>query len=394
MNRPLVVEDRWHIAIDHFATAQQVAGIGEATVERRVRHMRLFAESTDLEIEAVTREDFERWVLSRNMAKLTNGNVTDSARAFFRWAEESGRVRVNPLRETERCKPLVAPDLWEPHIQAWERSMRGTGRMPGTIRARGRALRAFAREHGRVSPWDVTTDVLLDYFGSKAWAHETRRGRASAISGFYRWAKDTKRTKKDPTKKLPVMPTRRGVPRPAAEDDVTVALAGADPDVRLAIELASGLGLRCAEVAGLHATNLRERDGLWSLRVLGKGARERVLPVPERLARSLRARGSGFIFPGQVNGHISPHYMSKRVNAALPHGVTMHQLRHRFATLAYEGTRDTFTVQKLLGHASPATTQVYVALSDDTLRDAVESVHAHRGGLARAASTHTSSAKG
>ncbi|MDF2047289.1 tyrosine-type recombinase/integrase [Microbacterium sp. Kw_RZR3] len=384
MSRPVVLGDRWQIAIDHFATAQQVAGIGEATVERRVRHMRLFAESTELEIENVTREDFERWVLSRNMAKLTNGNVTDSARAFFRWATESRRVLVNPLLETERCKQLQASAAWEPHIQAWERSMRGSGRMETTIRKRGRDIRSFAREHSRLGPWDITTDVILDYFGAKKWSQETRRGRRAALVGFYGWARDTKRTKKDPTKKLPVVPTKRGVPRPAAEDDVTMALAGADPDARLAIELASGLGLRCAEVAGLHSTNLREKDGLYSLRVLGKGARERILPVPERLARALRARGSGFIFPGRINGHVSPQYMSKRVNAALPYGVTMHQLRHRFATLAYEGTRDTFTVQKLLGHASPATTQVYVALSDDTLRDAVEAVHTHRSGIAKA----------
>lgn len=89
---------------------------------------------------------------------------------------------------------------------------------------------------------------------------------------------------------------------------------------------------------------------------------------------ALRARGSGFVLPGQVRGHISPNYLSKRVNAALPDGVTLHQLRHRFATVAYEQTKDTFAVQKLLKHASPSTTQGYVAVSDYSLAAAVDAV--------------------
>ncbi|WP_091499244.1 tyrosine-type recombinase/integrase [Microbacterium sp. cf332] len=142
---------------------------------------------------------------------------------------------------------------------------------------------------------------------------------------------------------------------------------------------AADLGLRYAEVAGLHSTDLRERDEEHSLRVRGKGSMERIVLVPADLARAIRVRGAGFLFPGDYNGHISPHYLGKRVNHLLPAGVTMHMLRRRFATIAYNVEQDTFTVQRLLGHASPATTQIYVDIHDDTLRPTVEAVSAHQG---------------
>ncbi|MBT9607589.1 MAG: tyrosine-type recombinase/integrase [Microbacterium sp.] len=235
-------------------------------------------------------------------------------------------------------------------------------------------MRKFARDNAPVEPWDVKTNDILDWFADQQWSRETVRLRRSAVRAFYRWARLTKRTKKNPAKDLPIVPMQRSVPRPAEEDDVRRTIRTAGERERLAIELAAGLGLRCGEIALLHSSDLRERDGQWWLRVQGKGARERMLPVPESIATALRSRGSGYVLPGQISGHISPQYLSKLVNAALPAGVTMHQLRHRFATVAYEKTHDTFVVQKLLGHASPATTQGYVALTDLSLRSAVEAV--------------------
>lgn len=314
------------------------------------------------------------WAEGREVEESTRATIRDSGRAFFRWAFEAGLIRSNPLAESHRCTPRRAPDSWESHVVAWERQLRGIGRLPSTVQQLGRCVRKFARDNAPVGPWEITTDDILEWFAANAWARETVRLRRSAIRNFYKWARQTRRCKKNPAKNLPVVPMIRGVPRPAAEDDVQAAARSAANRERLAIELAAGLGLRCGELATLHLNDLRERDGRWWLRVHGKGSRERLLPVPENLVTALRARGSGFIFPGQVRGHISPSYLSKRVNAALPDGVTLHQLRHRFATVAYEQTKDTFAVQKLLGHASPSTTQVYVAVSDYSLAAAVDAV--------------------
>ena len=106
----------------------------------------------------------------------------------------------------------------------------------------------------------------------------------------------------------------------------------------------------------------------WWLRVHGKGARQRTVPLTDDLASMLRGMPEGWAFPNGQGGHLSAGYLSKQVSELLPEGVTMHALRHRFATQAYNVDRDVFAVQRFLGHASPTTTQRYVLVSDQNLR--------------------------
>lgn len=63
--------------------------------------------------------------------------------------------------------------------------------------------------------------------------------------------------------------------------------------------------------------------------------------------------------------------MGARISSLMPPGWSMHSLRHRFATRAYAATRDVYSVQGLLGHASPTTTLVYVQIPDDAMRRAM-----------------------
>jgi integrase/recombinase XerC len=94
-----------------------------------------------------------------------------------------------------------------------------------------------------------------------------------------------------------------------------------------------------------------------------------MVPVGPRLRAELEDRPGGFLFPGRFAGHVHPATVQKQVKRAS--GTAPHALRHRFATRAYAGTRDLFAVQQLLGHASPETTQVYVAVAGDALVAAV-----------------------
>ena len=96
--------------------------------------------------------------------------------------------------------------------------------------------------------------------------------------------------------------------------------------------------------------------------------------MPDNLAMLLRRQPEGWLFPGNYNGHLSPRYVGTLISRLLPAGVTMHALRHRFATRAYSVNRDVFAVQQLLGHASPATTRRYVQLQDSVMRQLVEAV--------------------
>ena len=98
---------------------------------------------------------------------------------------------------------------------------------------------------------------------------------------------------------------------------------------------------------------------------------------PADLARELRLRGPGYLFPGRHGaGHLSPHTVGVRISALLPDGVTMHALRHRFASVAHARVPDLLAVQQLLGHASVATTQVYVLVDAARSRQLVDAVAA------------------
>lgn len=130
--------------------------------------------------------------------------------------------------------------------------------------------------------------------------------------------------------------------------------------------------MRRGEVAVVKPDRDLVRDaGGWSFVVHGKGTRNRVLPIPEDLAKVLRDVPSGFLFPGLTDGHLSPHWVGTLVARALGDGTTMHQLRHLCATEIHEQTKDIRLVQTVLGHASLATTQRYVAVDDSKMRAAI-----------------------
>ena len=171
---------------------------------------------------------------------------------------------------------------------------------------------------------------------------------------------------------LPVIATPRAVPRPASDYDVMAAIQAAPAWVALAIELMATCGLRRAECAALRVDDVVAVGQGWTLRVVGKGGHERIVPCPPHLARHIRARRGGYVFPGGCDGHVSPGWLGKQVSRVMGPGLTAHTLRHRYASVAYQHTHDLRAVQTLLGHASVATTQVYTAVDDASVRGVAE----------------------
>ncbi|WP_236995101.1 tyrosine-type recombinase/integrase [Gordonia phthalatica] len=130
--------------------------------------------------------------------------------------------------------------------------------------------------------------------------------------------------------------------------------------------------MRRGEVAQVHPGNdlVWDANG-WSLVVHGKGMKQRILPVPDDLASALQSVDDGFLFPSPTGGHLSAHWVGTLVSRALADGTTMHQLRHLCATEIHNETHDVRLVQTLLGHASLATTQRYLAVDESRMRDAL-----------------------
>jgi integrase len=267
---------------------------------------------------------------------------------------------------------LIPSGEWERTIHAYMRWLGASKQPPTTQKLRSYHLRRFAVETG-LCPGDVREDDLLEWLQRPGWSKATARSYRTTFRSFFRWAVRAELIDHDPSADLPVISVAPGVPRPAPEEAVEHGITKARDDrTRLMVRLAAEAGLRCREIALVKVEDVgRDVDGYY-LRVHGKGDKERVVPLSDVLAGRILEHRHGYVFPGQIDGHLSAAYVSKLVSRALPEGVTAHPLRHRFASVAYVGTDgDIRAVQELLGHASVATTQIYTKVPDGAKRRGV-----------------------
>ena len=262
---------------------------------------------------------------------------------------------------------------WNKAIEEWDGYARAGGAPETTRRTRRDHLGRLARRIG-LEPWAVTADDLTAYLGATDWAAETRRAHRSTLRVFYAWALEVGHVAASPTARLPKVAPAPPRPRPTPDLVHRTALMMATPRERLMVRLAAEAGLRRGEIAVVHSRDLLEDLTGWTLIVHGKGDKDRLVPVSDSLAEGLRGLGPGWAFPGRCGGHLSPRWVGTLLSRLLGNGWTAHSLRHRFATRAYEGSgHDVFSMQELLGHASPVTTRRYVAVGRDRLRAVAES---------------------
>lgn len=255
---------------------------------------------------------------------------------------------------------------WADTADAWATTLQAAGRSPRTIRLYLCHLRKIERLVP-AGPTHATTADLRRILATDGWAPETRKSVRSALVGFFNWAHAEGLTATNPASRLDRVSVPASVPRPTPEEIVTQAIDAAAPRVRAMIMLGAYAGLRCIEIAAVHSRNW-DGGGIY---VVGKGGRERHVPVVREDLRAMLNQADGFLFPGRIDGHLSAGYVGKLIARALPDGWTAHTLRHRCATRMFAGTHDLLSVGAVLGHARPETTQRYVRLPDDSLRRAV-----------------------
>lgn len=258
---------------------------------------------------------------------------------------------------------------WAEPATAYQRYLLASGRAPKTVHLRLDWIARFSRAV-ETPPFQVEETAVIDWSSEQNWSQATRRSAHQSLKGFYTWACDYGLTDSAPA--IPSVRKTPPNPHPASDAAIGACLLSQDWRVHLAARLASELGLRRAEVACINVDRdlVTDRDGD-VLVVHGKGGKTRLVPLPGGLAMELN-RFTGFVFPGNEDGHISPAWLGRLVSREMPRGVTMHALRHRFTTRAYRQTKDLVAVQKILGHSSPETTLVYLQLADDSLRRVVE----------------------
>lgn len=271
---------------------------------------------------------------------------------------------------------IAPPPQWEPVITQWLDSLRAQGLAQSTVKLRSYQLRRFtvwlATEHHGTELAAADVAVLQDWLATDGWSASTRKSARAAVRSFYHWLHYTGQIADDPSLKLRPIRVPIGKPRPAGELAVKHGMKHPDKRVPLMVKLAAMQGLRAVEICQVHTDDITEDLLGYSLRVRGKGGRVRVIPLNDQIARELLAHDPGYIFPGRIDGHLSPSYVSKLLSRALPHGITGHMLRHRAAGHFYHGTGyDLRATQELLGHASPATTQIYTPAIPDQMRKGI-----------------------
>lgn len=370
------LSEQWADALAAFERSQKAARIATETARRRLQHLKRFASEIGRTPWHVAPEDFGAWIIDQGDG-ARHAAARDSLRAFYRWAAGAGRIAEDPTAEpSRRGSSLGVPESWGGDLRAWQRWLNAHGTARLTIELRASHLGTFARAHSSADPFGITADDLFDYMAGKQWSRETRRSNRASLRSFYRWAKETGRTSIDPTELIPRVKAAEPVARPASDADYIAAVQAArDPRWALALRMACELGMRRSEVAQVHSSDILHDDaGRVSLLVHGKGGKGRWVPVPSNLAAAIARFGEGYLFPSRDGEHLTPRHVGKQVSKLLPKGVTMHALRHAFATRVYNVNRDVFALQQLLGHASAGTTQRYVKVSQDRMRELVEAV--------------------
>lgn len=260
------------------------------------------------------------------------------------------------------------PAGWRSPLAGWTDQLHAAGRSARTIETRSDHIRRAARALAG-QPADVTAARLVHWVGTQQWRPETRRSVYASLRGFFGWCHATGLASSDPAAALPSVRPSEPAPRPCPAPVLTAAAAGADDRVRVMLRLGAELGLRRAEIARVHVEDVTPDLLGWSLRVHGKGGRVRMMPISDELAAVLlRAGRGGFVFPGRDAGHLSARYVGKLLAGVLGDGWTAHTLRHRFGTVTHDATGDLVAVSRLLGHASVATTQRYIATDTQRLR--------------------------
>ncbi len=276
-----------------------------------------------------------------------------------------------------------------------------------------RDLACFAAHlaSSRVALEDAKPESIREFLAAQrrsGVAARTASRRLSCLRQFYRFLLTDGRREDDPTATVDSPALPRTLPGVLSEEEVESLLAAACPQddeaemsskreadglrLRAMIELLYGSGLRVSELVSLplHAVSAETR----TLLVRGKGDKERLVPLGAPARRALEAylavrdrhlaagAPSRWLFPSRgASGHLTRHRLAQmlktlaRAAGIEPVRVSPHALRHAFASHLLANGADLRAVQKMLGHADIATTEIYTHVLDERLRRLVEAGH-------------------
>jgi integrase/recombinase XerD len=270
-----------------------------------------------------------------------------------------------------------------------------------------RTVEAYRRDLSSISSWlgkrlaDATTEDLEGYLAelrAQGLASATIARRAAAMRSFFRHQTLLGARTENPAAELDLPRRTRRLPRtlsPGEAERLVEAAQGTTPRAlrdHALVELLYGAGLRVSEAVGLERGGVDLEERL--VRTVGKGGKERVVPIGRQAAEALRrylAHGRAHLdrrhqpelFLNAKGGPLTragAFLILRRLAGKAgfePERIHPHLLRHSFATHLLEGGADLRSVQEMLGHADLATTELYTHVTDRRRRDAYFQAHPH-----------------
>ena len=243
-------------------------------------------------------------------------------------------------------------------------------------------------------------EAYFAFLGDRGLSPATAARRRAAVRQFYRFVLGEGWRKDDPSRRVDAPKKGRPLPKVLSREEVDALIAAAAArdgaqGLRLAcmVELAYASGLRISELTALPLAVLA-RDPAYVI-VKGKGGKERLAPLNDAARAAVKAyleirkgflpkgdAANPWLFPSRGKaGRLTPRRFAQLLDEAAadagidPARVSPHVLRHAFATHLLEGGADLRVVQKLLGHADIATTQIYTHVAGDRLAQVVATKH-------------------
>ncbi len=290
-----------------------------------------------------------------------------------------------------------APATWR--LGDFEATLRARERSANTRRAYLGDVADFARFAADLDlegPGAVTTAHLRRYLAALSERGDERatlRRRRAGLRAYFDWLVERGRLTESPAARLSAPQPASRLPDLATREQLDALLDedwGDDEWAQLdraVCEVLYGAGLRVGELCGLDRGSVDFTRGL--LRVLGKGDKERVVPLHSRGLAALRAwledgreeaaradSPAEALFLNRRGRRLGPRDVRRILDRRAPGGhLHPHALRHTYATHLLEGGADLRVVQELLGHASLTTTQVYTHVSKSRLQNVHRRTH-------------------
>ena len=267
------------------------------------------------------------------------------------------------------------------------------GMSPNTVASYCSDVQAFLGGTG-LDPASVTAADIVDFLSEGTMSKRSQARFLSALRSFFAWMMLEKERTDNPCDGVDFPKLGRYIPEVLSQEEVTAILESVPPGNwqqrrdRAILEVLYGCGLRGSEASCLHVSDIFLEDGF--VRVIGKGNKQRLVPLGEMAADcvrnylAVRPFDTDDLFVnrfGRPLSRVSIFNLVKRqaMAAGIHKEISPHTFRHSFATHLVENGADLRVVQEMLGHESILTTEIYTHIDTRTWQRTILDYHPRRG---------------